>query len=499
MKRTLLLMLLFCTAVMLCGSFNEDLITELNKAETKVQLSACIQSALPRAQETEDHRFLQDIWLRIDPEACCDYYEQLLEKHPNDPKYQYLALRIEDDDLRLESARQMIAEHPDYFGGYQIMADNMYYLLSNAYTADDYTTKDYAADKALLKQGLQKFPADPILNLAQFRSFWFDGDLKNAELSLLKVKDDEVLLFNWQDVMAFLKEADRPELLASLQRSLQVDWSCITPFSMLTKEAIQEIDEQTNAEHSDRFYLTCLGELGETALMENFLNSHPEYQNKTEMQMRLVYTYLELDQADNALNRLQRLVKGRVLDYLDLQNDEELTVLHEDKRWDTLLAAAEQNWEADASLRRQKMLKERLDKPSPDWELNDAAGNKVSLADLRGQVVILDFWATWCGPCRGVMPVIDNWIKTSMPEGVKVFSVNVYEDDPQDAIDYMNEKSYAMTLLLEADEVFSQYGGEAIPQIYVIDKQGKVAFDHLGFSKDLEFRLQTWAEALVAE
>ena len=499
MRRTLLFVLLFCTAAMLCGTFKDAFKAGLDQAETKEQRLEVIQDFASKAAEIEDHGVLQDNWMEVDREDCLRYYDQLLKMHPNDPKYQYLVARLKDNALRMTDSRQIIAQFPDSYWGYCSLAESMYDLLSDEATAADYADKEYPADKSLLQQGLQKYPSDSHLNLAQFRSHWFDSDLQAAEQSLLAIKDDNIPWNKWGNILDFLREADRAELLEPLQRRLKSEWARPDNYEQLSEEERQEYDKRDSETGFNRYYVYNLCLLGEPERIENVLDSHSEYQNDSQMQLHLVYAYLIREQTDTSLNLIQNLVETGVLDYLNLKNDEILADLQGDQRWEGILAAAEQKWQAEVLQHRQEVLQNRQDKPSPDWELEDAAGNKVRLADLRGKVVILDFWATWCGPCRNVMPVLDNWMKTSMPEGVKVFSINVMEKDPQKARDYMKEKIYAMTLLLNGDKVYNQYGGSNIPQIIVIDKQGKIAYEHVGFSTDLEFKLQTWAEALVAE
>ena len=70
------------------------------------------------------------------------------------------------------------------------------------------------------------------------------------------------------------------------------------------------------------------------------------------------------------------------------------------------------NWEDGAESRRQEVFTQKLAKEAPTWELMNAAGEVVKLADLRGKVVLLDSWATWRGPCRMAMPVIDRYMRT---------------------------------------------------------------------------------------
>lgn len=133
---------------------------------------------------------------------------------------------------------------------------------------------------------------------------------------------------------------------------------------------------------------------------------------------------------------------------------------------------------------------------APEWVLPDAEGNLIKLSDYRGQIVILDFWATWCGPCQSAMPLIDDWMKTKMPSGVKVFSINVWEQDIEAAINYMTDNKFGMKLVFGKNETVADYGVEGIPYIVVIDQEGMVRFTEIGFSPDLKQKLTKWVNAL---
>ncbi|MBP7194743.1 MAG: TlpA family protein disulfide reductase, partial [Candidatus Cloacimonetes bacterium] len=135
--------------------------------------------------------------------------------------------------------------------------------------------------------------------------------------------------------------------------------------------------------------------------------------------------------------------------------------------------------------------------PAPEWILPDPEGNIISLKDLRGQILILDFWATWCGPCRSAMPLINEWMATDMPEGVQVFSINVWEDDKQAVIKFMNDNKYAMHLLFGTEELTSLYGVEGIPFICVIDGEGMVRGVEKGYSPTLKDTLNAWVNEIL--
>jgi peroxiredoxin/outer membrane lipoprotein-sorting protein len=112
-------------------------------------------------------------------------------------------------------------------------------------------------------------------------------------------------------------------------------------------------------------------------------------------------------------------------------------------------------------------------KAAPDFNLQDLAGRRVALKELRGQVVVLDFWATWCGPCRIDMPRIEALHKEMKAQGLRVFGVN--GEDAQVARAYLDRNGYTFPTLSDPGMAVSRlYEVSAIPTAVVIDKQGKI-------------------------
>ena len=105
--------------------------------------------------------------------------------------------------------------------------------------------------------------------------------------------------------------------------------------------------------------------------------------------------------------------------------DNDLFDLHTDERWNGLIAKVQTNWDNGKDDRKKDALAEKVSEPAPLWELEDVNDEIVKLADLKGNIIILDFWATWCGPCRMAMPVLDEFVKNRAAENVKVYSINV--------------------------------------------------------------------------
>lgn len=116
--------------------------------------------------------------------------------------------------------------------------------------------------------------------------------------------------------------------------------------------------------------------------------------------------------------------------------------------------------------------------PAPDWKLADSSGRTHALAEYRGRVVVLDFWATWCGPCAKVMPKLDKLQKKYGERGLVVLGVSSF--DTGDPVALMKKRGLNYTLLLKGEELAPSYGVTSLPVLYVIGADGKVAYSHAG-------------------
>ncbi len=121
-------------------------------------------------------------------------------------------------------------------------------------------------------------------------------------------------------------------------------------------------------------------------------------------------------------------------------------------------------------------------KPAPDFSLTDSNGSKVKLADYRGKVVLLNFWATWCGPCQVEIPWFQDFEKEYKSRGFEVLGVSMDEDGWSAVKPYIAEHKLNYRVLLGDDSVSQLYGGlDALPTTFIIDRDGKFAFPpHVG-------------------
>ena len=130
-----------------------------------------------------------------------------------------------------------------------------------------------------------------------------------------------------------------------------------------------------------------------------------------------------------------------------------------------------------ATDRRERQQKAPLTSPgtaAPDFTLRDLEGKEVKLMDLRGKTVLLDFWATWCAPCRAVMPVVELLHREFNDKGLVVFGVD--DEDPQVIVKFLQQSGYTLPTLHDPDkQVYNKYEVGGIPTMILIDKQGKIA------------------------
>ncbi len=123
-------------------------------------------------------------------------------------------------------------------------------------------------------------------------------------------------------------------------------------------------------------------------------------------------------------------------------------------------------------------------KPAPDFKLDALAGGQTSLSDLKGSVVVVDFWATWCPPCRASMPHLNKMYEENKASGAKVFAINCKEDK-KDVKDFVDQHKLTVPILLcTSDELMQAYQVSGIPLTVIIGKDGKVAKTFEGYGGD---------------
>ena len=113
---------------------------------------------------------------------------------------------------------------------------------------------------------------------------------------------------------------------------------------------------------------------------------------------------------------------------------------------------------------------------APDFILYDLEGNEYHLSDLKGNLVIVNIWASWCKPCQYEMPAIQKIYDQYKDSGLVILAVNnTYQDSFSNVVDFVNNNQLTFPILLDLDgEVSKLYKVQALPSTYFIDRSGKI-------------------------
>ena len=122
-------------------------------------------------------------------------------------------------------------------------------------------------------------------------------------------------------------------------------------------------------------------------------------------------------------------------------------------------------------------------KAAPEFELKDADGKTVRLSDYKGKVVLLDFWATWCGPCKIEIPWFIQFERQYKDHGFAVIGVSMDEEGWTVVKPFVSELAINYRILQGNDSTAQLYGGvDALPTTFLIDRDGRIAATHVGLA-----------------
>jgi peroxiredoxin len=137
--------------------------------------------------------------------------------------------------------------------------------------------------------------------------------------------------------------------------------------------------------------------------------------------------------------------------------------------------------------------------PAPDFALKSSTGQNLRLSEYRGDVVMINFWATWCGPCRQEMPLLDELYSRYQRVGFNLLGVNI-DDDSSRAMAMINELGVSFPVLFDATkEVSRLYEVDAMPVTIIVDREGNIRHVHQGYKPGYEQKYLDQIRALLRE
>lgn len=137
--------------------------------------------------------------------------------------------------------------------------------------------------------------------------------------------------------------------------------------------------------------------------------------------------------------------------------------------------------------------------PAPDFALKSSTGENLRLSEYRGDVVMINFWATWCGPCRQEMPLLDELYTRYERVGFNLLGINI-DDDPRRAMQMVEDLGVSFPVLFDTrKEVSKLYNVEAMPVTILVDREGNVRYVHHGYKPGYEDKYFDQVRSLLRE
>ena len=136
---------------------------------------------------------------------------------------------------------------------------------------------------------------------------------------------------------------------------------------------------------------------------------------------------------------------------------------------------------------------------APDFTLKSSTGRNLKLSEHRGEVVMINFWATWCGPCRQEMPLLNRIHEKYRKAGLTLLGVNI-DDNSANALAMVKKLGVTFPVLFDAEKRISRlYDVDGMPSTLLIDRDGKVRYIHRGYRAGYEERYETQVRELLKQ
>ncbi|MFH1687441.1 MAG: redoxin domain-containing protein [bacterium] len=453
------------------------------------EVVALCENYMTHVDDIELLRDVQGRWLRYDQIGAEAFAKKQAAAHPESMQWAYLYGRtLEDPTAAITIGRQMVATDPGYAYGYRLLLGNYTQGLFGPYGEEKYVDQLAAMlleDAVHFAKAVEIAPGEtwPLEFLYGYQVY--SGDYDQAMTTLQK---GMAMDKGWPS------QEDYATLYARLGRFGEAKLAIATHVDALIEDGWAA---EERGSYISQFYGSALRDAKAYDEVIEFEKSVAGYEENADALYNIACSYSLLGNADEAFAFLAKATEAGFAQVGHLKEDSDLEPLHADPRWEKAVAVAQAKWDSGKDERREKALAEKLNRPAPEFSLPGVDGKLVALADLRGKVVILDFWATWCGPCRMAMPAINQFVQ-SKPEDVLVFSIDVWERGGEGPTKFMTDNSYGMTLLFGNNQTARDYGVTGIPYLCVIDQEGVIQYEHPGYSEELGEDLVWWTEDLLS-
>lgn len=440
---------------------------------------------MSNAKEMDLLRTVQSAWEEVEDSSAVSFSKTKYENNPNSAENAYLYGRVASSPVeKIELGRKAIELDPAYPYGYRLLTATYSQDLFSGSPADD----DYSKLAEMLpadKENFIKFSEVDTTSYPKqvlFNYQIFTEDYEGAAKTLEDAKGAD----------ARFPGPNEFATIAAAQGNYKEAKSQIK--SMLEGR----VDPASLDDYVDYYYGQALRSAHAYDALVKDIKSKKNYSKDPQDLYSIACVYSLKGDKEAAFENLEKAADAGWQMVNHTKDDGDLYLLRDDARWNPIVEKIQSNWDNGYDKRKADILAEMINDPAPTWSLQDVNGNTVSLADLKGQVVVLDFWATWCGPCRMAMPVIDEFTENIKDKPIKVFSINVWEQGIKGKpARFMVANDYDMTLLYGDEQIVKDYGFDGIPFLCVIDKDGQIRFRHSGYTDGLNENLEVWTNELL--
>ncbi len=423
---------------------------------------------------------------QADSEKTVALLKDKAEKSPKDKTAQYLYARmLEDKAEAVILSRRIIELNPEWEYGYRLLTVNyMQHLFERQSRFSDRLKSMLPDDEKHFEKFRTIKTADDVQYMVYFRYLSYKNDPAALDFAVKAAEDNE----SWvnDDMLAEVYT-----LSGNYEKAREYFYK-----SLKSHQAAMSEDDLNR--YSAIYVFYTLQNSGKYEDAHDFIMTKAEDLEEKDRYAYSGMLYCKQNEVKKAVSSLQKAAAMGFDDPFSFERNPEMDQIKKTKEWPEIERVVKANYAANSGKRKTAAIASKFSKPAPSSTFTDADKKEFTLESLKGNIVILDFWATWCGPCRMAMPVLSEFAGKGI-EGVKVFSVNVWEKDPEAAGKYFEEQKFKMNLAFGEKDSGDKFGFNGIPYICVIDKDGNIRYQENGYSPELGEKLEWWVGDLNGE